>query len=198
MRKFFWLEFACTIVVFASFAHAQQFDFAASGSTPWSTRNENASEAYLPPAERGGVYPGLTFQYLTERNRGISIEGAFRYKEGLYNGFQTYRPIFFDINGVISRRVYPKTHVDLMGGIGAETLLFYAPGNCGLAAGGCRSYVNSSHFLMHLGIGIRYYAWRNIFVRPEVHYYFIPNNFQFHSDNVFRLGASVGYTFGSH
>jgi len=34
-------------------------------------------------------------------------------------------------------------------------------------------------------------------VRPEAHYYFIPNNYQFHSDHVFRIGGSIGYTFGS-
>jgi hypothetical protein len=40
-------------------------------------------------------------------------------------------------------------------------------------------------------------VWRTFFVRPEAHYYFIPNNFEFHSDHVFRIGASIGRTFGS-
>jgi len=198
LRKFFSLKFACTFFLFASFAYAQQTDFAIGGSTVWSSKNKTASEAFLPPAEKGGTYPSFTFQHLNERNFGFSIEGAFRYKEGVYNNFQYFRPIFYDVNGVYSRRLAPKTHGDFIGGVGGETLIFYAPGNCGLNGGGCRAYVNSSHFLMHLEFGIRYYAWRNIFVRPEVHYYFIPNNFQFHSDNVFRYGASVGYTFGTH
>jgi hypothetical protein len=34
-------------------------------------------------------------------------------------------------------------------------------------------------------------------VRPEAHLYRIVNNTNtFHSDNVLRVGASVGYTFG--
>jgi hypothetical protein len=47
---------------------------------------------------------------------------------------------------------------------------------------------------VHAGFGIRYSLWRNFFIRPEANYYRIFNN-TFHSDNVVRLGASVGYTF---
>ena len=85
-----------------------------------------------------------------------------------------------------------------MAGAGVESVLFYEHGTCGLTGGGCRTHVDSNHFLLHAGFGVRYYAWRSVFIRPEVHYYFIPNNFEFHSDNVFRIGASVGYTFGTH
>jgi hypothetical protein len=82
-----------------------------------------------------------------------------------------------------------------MAGIGAETLLFYnTSGGCGLPTGGCRTYINSTHFLLHAGVGVRYYVWRNFFIRPEVHWYIIPNNFEFHSDHVFRVGASIGHT----
>ncbi len=198
MRKFVSLELVCAFIFFASFAHAQQIDFAAGGSTLWSSKNTNASAAFLPPAEKGGTYPSFTFQYLTDKNRGIAIEGAFRYHKGIYDNFQLFRPILYDANAVYSHRLAAKTHGDFMAGAGVETLLFYAHGGCGLIGGGCRTYVNSNHFLMHAGFGVRYYAWRSVFVRPEVHYYFIPNNFEFHSDNIFRIGASVGYTFGTH
>jgi len=197
LRRFLSLEFVCALVFLASFAHAQQFDIAAGGSTLWSSKNNSASEAFLPPAEKGGTYPTVWIQRLNEKNRGIAIEGAFRYHEGIYNNFQFYRPFLYDANLVYARRLAAKTRGDFMGGAGAETLLFYAHGTCG-PNGGCAVHVNSTHFLLHAGFGVRYYAWRNIFIRPEVHYYFIPNNYQFHSDNVFRLGASVGYTFGKH
>jgi hypothetical protein len=51
-----------------------------------------------------------------------------------------------------------------------------------------------------LGGGVRYYVWHrlpNVYVRPEVHYYHIQNNVEFNSSNLFRVGASIGYTFGS-
>jgi hypothetical protein len=84
-----------------------------------------------------------------------------------------------------------------MAGIGGETLLFYAPYfGCGIPTGGCQTFLNSTHFLVHAGVGIRYSVWRRLFVRPEAHWYFITDNYQFHSDNLFRIGVSVGYTFG--
>lgn len=198
MRRSLSLEFVCVLVILASVAQGQQVDFAAGANSLWSSKDNTASQAFLPPAEKGGLYPSVSFQYLTERNRGINIEGAFRYHEGVYNNYQLFRPMFFDANLVYAHRLAPKTHGDFMGGAGMETVLFYQHGSCGLSSGGCRAYVNSNHFLVHAGFGVRYYAWRNVFVRPEVHYYFIPNNFQFHSDHVFRLGVSIGYTFGAH
>jgi hypothetical protein len=143
------------------------------------------------------MYPSVSIQYLNERNLGINIEGAFRYHEAVYNNYQLFRPMLFDANLVYARRLAAKTHGDIMGGAGFESLLFYLHGSCG-AGGGCSAHVNSNHFLLHAGFGVRYYVWRNIFVRPEVHYYFIPDNFEFHSDHVFRLGVSAGYTFGPH
>lgn len=200
MRKFCSLTFVFTLLLFASFSQAQetQVDIAGGGSTLWSSKSNNASEAFLPPSQRGGTYTSLFFQYLNAKDLGINIEGAFRYHKGLYNNFQFYRPILIDANGVYSHRLAAKTHGDIMAGPGIQTLLFYGVGSCPLSAGGCSANLNSYHFLLHAGFGIRYYAWRNLFVRPEVHYYFIPNNHEFHSDNVFRLGASVGYTFGHH
>jgi hypothetical protein len=51
--------------------------------------------------------------------------------------------------------------------------------------------------MVDLGGGIRYYVWNHVFVRPEVRYYHIVNNTDvFSSDNVFRVGASIGYTIG--
>ena len=53
------------------------------------------------------------------------------------------------------------------------------------------------HFLVDAGAGIRYYVWGHVFVRPEVHYYHIMNNSDFFSSgNIFRVGASIGYTIG--
>jgi Outer membrane protein beta-barrel domain len=177
-------------------ARAQQIDLAVGGSTLWSTKPLTASQAFVPPAEKGGTYAGASLQYLTERRLGINIEGAFRAKEGLYNNYQYYRPALYDVNAVYARPLASKVRADFMAGAGGETLLFYQQTNC-IYAGGCRTYVNNTHFLVHAGVGVRYYVWRTFFVRPEAHYYFIPNNFEFHSDHVFRFGASIGHTFGS-
>ena len=180
----------------AGLAHAQQIDLAASGSTLWSPKPLTASQAFLPPAASGGILAGASLQYLTERRLGLNLEGAFRYKEGLYNGYQFFRPIFYDANAVYARRLAAKTRGDFMAGVGGETLLFYGTTECRYSSG-CRINVNNTHFLLHFGVGVRYYFWRTFFARPEAHYYFIPNNYEFHSDNVFRVGVSIGHTFGS-
>jgi hypothetical protein len=198
LRRFASFTFVCSFLLFASFAHAQHTDFAVGGSILWSPQNLSASGGFVPPPEKGGMYPAVSLEHLFTQHLGYYAEGAFRYHEGIYNDYQPYRAIFYDVNAVYTDRVAPKTHGDFMAGVGGQTLIFYTPGGCGVTGGGCQTHIDSTHFLMHLGVGVRYYFWKNWFVRPEAHYYFIPDNYQFHSDNVFRVGASIGYTWGPH
>lgn len=198
MRSFS-LAFACAVLAIATAAQAQQLDLAIGGNTLWSPKNTTASVGFLAPPLKGGVYPSFSVEYVGEGHFGLLAEGAFRYHYTYYDNYQQYRPIQYDVNAVYATRLATKTRGDFMAGIGGETLLFYAPRySCGIPTGGCRTFLNSTHFLFHAGVGVRYMAWRGVFVRPEAHWNFIPNNYQFHSDNVFRVGVSVGYSFGEH
>lgn len=190
------LLLACALLALCGFSRAQQIDFALGGSTLWSPKPLSASQAFLPPAENGGTFGGASLQYLTERRVGINIEGAFRAKQGLYNNYQYFRPILYDVNAVYAHRFAPKIRGDFMAGIGGETLIFYNQTSFCNYPGGCGTNVNDTHFLVHFGVGVRYYVWKTFFVRPEAHYYLIPNNYEFHSNHVFRVGASIGRTFG--
>jgi hypothetical protein len=164
----------------------------------WSPKNTTALAGYVPPPEKGGAYPSALLQYHSTDHFGINIEGAFRYHQGVYNYFQPYRPILYDANAVYFTRFPRKAEGDFMAGIGAQTVFFYTQTyGCYIPGGGCRTYLNSTHFLVHFGAGVRYYFFRNLFVRPEANWYYILNNYQFHTNNVFRVGASVGYTFGA-
>ena len=186
----------CVLCSLTGQSHAQQLDVAGSGSILESPGPNTASLAFVPPGDSGGVFAGFSLQYLSENSRGLNIEGAFRAKEGLYNGYQYYRPVLYDVNWVYGHLFAPKFRGDFMAGVGGETLIFYqrtAPCHYG---NGCRTYVNNTHFLMHAGFGLRYRFFKGFFVRPEAHYYFIPNNYEFHSDHVLRFGGSLGYTFG--
>ncbi len=192
MRKLLSLTFACTFVAIASFARAQQLDIAVGGNELWSPRNLSASVGYIPPPEKGGIYPSVSVQYILANHFGFNAESAFRYHKGIYDNFQPYRPIMYDLNGVYAPPFRGRVTGNFMGGIGAQTVLFYNEfGQCTIPVGGCRAYLNSTHFMTHLGAGVRYRIWRDFFVRPEVHWYYVVNNFQLHSDNVFRFGASV-------
>jgi hypothetical protein len=180
--------------MFACLARAQQIDFLVGGSTFLAPKYNNASLAYPPPALKGGTYPSFSVEYIRRNHYGFNAEIMFRGHQGLYNGYQRFRPVFYDVNAVFAPRFGIKTRGDFMAGVGAETLLFYNQfGNCNYAS--CPVNVNTTHFLLHAGGGVRYYFWRQFLIRPEAHYYRVINNSQFNSPNVFRAGASIGYTF---
>ncbi len=197
MRKFARLMCVCAFLpfAFATFAHSQQFDFAVGGGTLFSTKNITASQAYLPPAEKGGVFPSVSIERVFKNHYGYSAEFAFRFDEGSYNGFQKFRPVIYDINAVRNSRFAKKYTADFQAGLGGQSTFFYGPsGSC--QSLGCATHLDSNHFLLHAGFGLKYALFHRLFVRPEANYYRILNNTSdFHSDNVLRLGASVGYTF---
>jgi len=195
LKGFGLLVLACALL--ASTVSAQQVDFAVGGSTLWSPKNTTALIGFIPPAEKGGVYPSASLQYLSPRNFGLNAEFSFRYHRAIYNDFQPYRPFLYDLNAVYAHTFPKNMEGNFMAGVGGQTVLFYNEfGNCNLLAGGCRVNLNSTHLLFHAGAGVKYYFWRDFFARPEAHWYYIINNTQFHSNNVFRVGVSVGRTWG--
>lgn len=194
MRRFLWLASVWTLLVYPNFARAQQIDIAVSGSTLYSFRPLNASQAFQPPAEKGGVYPGANALVVFSNHFGFDVEGSFRYHKAIYNDYQTYRPVLYDFNGVYQAPVSRKFNAEFMAGIGGERLLFYNEFfSCQPVNTPCAAHISSNHFMEHIGVGVRYSFWRHFFIRPEAHYYLINNNYQFHSDSVFRVGASIGY-----
>lgn len=203
MRKTALLAVISGFLFLASFATAQQADAMLGFGTivaPSSTSSActSFSSNCLGP-EKGGLYATLGFDVIFRKRVGFNFEANWRAKQGLdgANGGQLYRPILFDFNGVYQPRITKKVGADLMAGIGWQTTRFYEytyTTNC-LDFGSC--YVSSNHFLVHFGGGIRYYAYGNLFIRPEVHFYHILNNSDvFTNNNVIRIGASIGYTIG--
>ncbi len=187
--------FACTLAVLTAAAKAQQFDLAVGAGSLFSTAQTTASQAFLPPPERGGTYVTASGQLLFTKHLGVNAEFVMRRNKALYNGFQDFRPFLYDANAVYARRLTDNASVDFMAGMGGQTVLFYNQfGPCLTAT--CPVLVNTTHLLAHAAADVRYYFWRNFFLRPEIHYYRVINNSEFHSDNVFRAGASIGYTFG--
>jgi hypothetical protein len=195
LRKFALISSACAVLLFAALAPAQQTDVAVGAGILFSSSNSTASAGFLPPPEKGGLYPGASLVHLYKNRYGYSAEFAYAYKKQLYNGYQEYRPIIYDVNAVFAPHVMNRMDAELMAGIGGQTVLFYNQfGSCNFSSG-CSSHVNSSAFLFHVSAGLRYTVFRHFFVRPEAHLYHIVNNSSFNSDNVLRVGASVGYTF---
>jgi len=197
LRKFVFIPSACTLLLFfATLARAQQVDVAVGAGILLSTKNTNASEAFLPPPEKGGLYPSFSFDRIFKNHYGYSAELATAYKQQSYNSFQAYRPIFYDVNAVFAPHLRNRMDADFMAGVGGERVLFYSPsGSCNFSVG-CTTHLDANHLLFDVGADVRYRVWKHFFVRPEAHLYHIVNNAEFHSDNVLRVGGSIGYTFG--
>ena len=174
-------------------AQAQQFDAALGFGTLTSPAGTTDSTGTFFPAIHGGLYPSFSADVLIKHHLGVQGEFAWRARQNNYGGFAPYRPLFFDFNGIWAPQIGKKLGAELMAGIGAEDLRFYGQVNCNFS--GCTNYVSSKHLTEHLGAGLRYYVWGNVFVRPEAHLYFVHNNNEFSSGRAGRFGVSIGYSF---
>jgi hypothetical protein len=193
LRKFALILFACAL---ASFARAQQIDLAVGDSTTVSSKYSSSSQAFPLGSEKGGAYPSFSADVIFKNRFGVNAEVAVRAKQGLYNGYQGFRPVFYDVNAIFAPRLSEKLSADLMAGVGGESVIFYNRyASCSpYYPSGCVTHISSTHVLAHVGGGVRYYFWHSFFIRPEAHLYLIPNNTQFNSNYVGRVGVSVGYT----
>ena len=195
MRKLLLLATVLALLLLANLASAQQADAAFGFGTITSSGSCNVATGTCP--EKGGLYPAVSADVIFHRRIGFGFETAWRASQAAYGGAggQPFRPILSNFNAVFQPRVTKKVGIDLVGGIGWQSTRFYVP----FCTNGftCNNFVSTHHFLVDVGGGIRYYAWGHLFVRPEFRYYNIQNNTnEFSSNNVVRVGASIGYTIG--
>lgn len=210
MRKSAYLAVVIAVVVFCSFASAQQGDAYIGGGTMLSSSASsstlitgtncgiNSSGNAVCP-EKGGFYMNLGADVIFKSRIGAAFDVNWKASQGAFGGpgGQPYRPLLFTFNGVFQPRLTKKVGADLFGGIGWQSTRFYGyqpTTNC-VYFGSC--YTSSNHFLVDVGGGLRYYFWGHVFIRPELRYYHIMNNTDnFTSEHVIRVGASIGYTIG--
>src|SRR5439155_12223820 len=100
LRKFGLFMLVCALFGFASLAHSQQIDIAGGAGTLMSTKNTTASQTYFPPPEKGGTYINFSVDRLRGNHFGLNAEVTWRAKYALYNYYQQYRPILYDLNVV--------------------------------------------------------------------------------------------------
>lgn len=203
MRKLALLAPVFAVLFSCHFAAAQQGDIMFFGGTLLSPSPSSSELALGNIAEKGGAYLGVGGDVIAFKKRlGFGVETSWRASQASYFGYQSYRPILTDFNAMFQPRLGKKVGLDLFGGIGIASTRFYVPfaTSCGFT--GCINYTTNDHFMQDLGGGVRYYVWHHFFVRPEVHYYHIDGNNNvnsggFSSNNIFRVGASIGYTIGN-
>jgi len=198
LRKFAFFATLIAVSLLASFASAQQGDAMIGFGTIMSPGSYNCVQGSCFVPEKGGLYTSISGDVVFKKRVGFNFEAAWKTSQGNYAGLGIpYRPILFDFNGLYQPQLSKKVGLDLMGGIGVQTTRFYGyqPTSSCVYFGAC--YNSSNHFLVDVGGGIRYYVWGHMFVRPEAHFYHIVNNTaDFSSNNIVRVGASIGYTIG--
>lgn len=194
LRKF-TLASAFVLLCLIPFAEGQQIDIGF-GLSGIASPSSGSSATYSAPSQGGGVYPGFNGDFLIRKDFGIQGEIFWRGSQGVYNGYQPYRPLFWDFNAMWMPHLSKKLMPEFEAGIGVESIRFYNNYyNCSYITG-CTNYTSSNHFMGDFGAGLRYYPHGNFFVRPEARVYLIRNNVEFNSNYVTRYGVTIGYTFG--
>jgi hypothetical protein len=199
LRKFTFLATILAVLVLINLASAQQGDAMIGFGTMLSPGAAacGANPGNFTCPQKGGLYTNISADVIFHKRFGAGFDASWR-SLGDYAGLgQAYRPIQFAFDGVYQPRISKKVGADLFGGIGWQTTRFYSfqPTYSCEAFGAC--YTSANHFLVNFGGGVRYYVWGNFFLRPEARFYHILNNGDFFSsDNVIRVGASIGYTIG--
>ena len=194
MRKLSLMAVLVLPFLVHSNVHAQQFDVAFGVGTLTAPSASSATGSHAPVSLTSGAYPVFSSDLLLKRQFGVSGELAWRASQNLYGGFQPYRPLFYDFNGIYTPKLGKHAAAELSAGIGWESLRFYQ-GFTSCGAISCTDFVSSNHFMGHFGAGLRYYFRGHFFVRPEADVYVINNNQEFSSPRATRFGVSLGYTF---
>lgn len=181
------------VFLFAGTMQAQSGSvfFGASGTKGTSS----TTNAFVDQQVGGGTFLQAGAEFLIRHSLGVAGEVSWRAHQNLYQGFQPFRPILFDINGVYAPQFGKRAGADLMAGIGVESVRFYT-GQYVCSFTSCTNYTSSNHFLGHFGGRLRLYVKGGFFIGPEAHLYLVRNNVEFNSGHLVRVGASLGYTFG--
>ncbi len=206
MRKLAIFAPVFAVLFLAQFASAQQGDAMFGAGTLLSSSASAAQQVTGNVSERGGTYLNISADVIFHKRFGVMWETAWRASQATYiPGQINDRPILTDFNAMFQPKLGKKVGLDLFGGIGIASTRFYYPFTTSCTYfNGCINYTSNHNFMQDAGVGIRYYVWHHVFVRPEIHYYHIDGNSNtntanpggFSSDNVFRVGASIGYTIG--
>jgi hypothetical protein len=149
----------------------------------------------------GGFFETIGGDYKLFHNVGVGAEMSFRSDRGAYAGLE-YHPTFYDINAVyqpltIARRLSPE----IQGGFGKASLnLYYTQQMCYKLSQGCPGVnaeaSSATDLQVHFALGLRFYAYKGLFVRPQVDIRRVQSNFSsyFGSPWVSQYSVAVGYT----
>ncbi len=150
----------------------------------------------------GGFFKTFGADFIFFHNLGVGIETSSLLGRSPYAGLE-YHPAFYDINAVYEPSTFGRRFSpEIQGGYGEALLDFYdTPQICYKLPQGCGA-VNGEAFSvndgqLHFAAGLRIYAYRGLFVRPQVDIRRVGNDFSsyFGSSWIPQYSVGVGYTF---
>lgn len=200
-------------------AHAQSaLDVNVNFGTAWNSANGAGIDNLNSANALGGCIPGAgdPFCQATPRLSGffLGFGGDIMFREHLGVGaevnfqpvHQDYGPLgsrqtFIDVNGIYEPIINKRAILQLQGGIGTATTGFIFNQNSCVGTAVCSNYASpvgsSTHFQVHLGVGVQIPIKERFFIRPQLDLHYVPNfTDQFGSNWAPAAMVSVGYHFG--
>lgn len=150
----------------------------------------------------GGLFETIGGDFIFFHHFGIGAEMSFRKDRGSYAGLE-YHPLFYDVNLVyqpltIAGRFAPE----FQAGVGrAKLSTYYTLQSCYELPQGCSGVNAQANSVTepqaHVAAGLRFYAYKGIFVRPQVEVRWVQDKFAYYfgSSWVTQYSVAVGYTF---
>jgi hypothetical protein len=147
-----------------------------------------------------GFFLGFGGDLMLWKHFGVGAEVKFQPAKSDYGPLQ-YRQTFYDFNGIFAPINQKRAQLQLQGGIGgAKTSFSFTSTGCvGTAVCTTQSEPvgNTSHFQVHVGVGIQLFLTEHIFVRPQFDLHYIPNFTDQFGRNAVPAGTVwVGYSWG--
>jgi len=150
----------------------------------------------------GGFFMGIGGDVMLKEKYGIGGEISFNPAKRSY-GALDYRQTFYDFNGIYAPINTKRASLHIEGGIGAARTGF------SLTQSGCagtavcttstQSVGSSSHFQVHLGVGVQIFLTDHIYVKPQFDYHYVPGlTNQFGTTSVPSAMVYIGYNSGYH
>jgi hypothetical protein len=148
----------------------------------------------------GNFFLGLGGDVMFRKHFGAGVEFNVQPTKSDYGPLQ-YRQAFYDFNGIYAPVNEKHVQLQLQGGIGAARTSFSFTQNSCVGTAVCSTTSqpvgNSTHFQVHMGIGLELFVTEHVFIRPQFDLRYVPNlNQQFGSNLVPQGMVWVGYSFG--
>ncbi len=148
-----------------------------------------------------GFFLGFGGDIMLREHFGIGAEVNFQPVHQDYGPLGS-RQTFLDVNGIYEPIINKRAILQLQGGIGSATTGFILSQSGCVGTAVCTNsnspIGSSTHFQIHLGVGVQIPFHEHFFVRPQFDLHYVPNlTDQYGSNLVPEATIAVGYHFGS-